>query len=57
MAMSLPTRIQRSVSHCDLAWAGALATCAHTEKRPSPWGAVALETCWFDGRDYHPYKH
>ncbi|HEY5909801.1 MAG TPA: hypothetical protein VJA21_04270, partial [Verrucomicrobiae bacterium] len=43
------------LSHCDIAWAAALATYAETE-RPCEFGAaVALETCWFDGKDYHPY--
>jgi phage FluMu gp28-like protein len=25
------------VSHCDIAWAGALATCAHTQQKEEPW--------------------
>jgi phage FluMu gp28-like protein len=44
-------------SHCDIAWAGALASYAHTEHKGEFGAAVALETCWFDGRDYHPYSN
>ena|ERR1041384_2230379 len=28
------------VSHCDIAWAGALATHAHTERQPEVWAYV-----------------
>ena len=42
-------------SHCDLAWAGALATFAHTECRCTVGAAVALENGWFDGKEFHPY--
>jgi phage FluMu gp28-like protein len=45
-----------AASHCDIAWAGALASFAHTERRCSIGAAVALDNCWFDGREYHPYK-
>src|SRR2546427_577032 len=44
------------VSHCDIAWAGALATHAHTENKCSIGAAVAHETGWFDGKNFHPYK-
>ena len=43
-------------SHCDIAWAGALATFAHTQEDNRIGVAVAHETCWFDGREYHPYS-
>ncbi len=42
-------------SHCDIAWAGALATLAHTERRCEVVAAVLHENCWFDGKEYHPY--
>jgi hypothetical protein len=45
-----------AASHCDIAWAGALASFAHTECRCSIGAAVDHESCWFDGREYHPYK-
>ena len=45
-----------AASHCDIAWAGALASFAHTECRCSIGAAVAHDNCWFDGREYHPYK-
>jgi phage FluMu gp28-like protein len=46
-----------SASHCDIAWAAALATFAHTENQSSGvWAAVAHETGWSDGRGFHPYK-
>ncbi len=43
-------------SHCDIAWAGALATYAHTSKKNSIGAAVGYDNCWFDGRTYHPYQ-
>ena len=44
-------------SHCDIAWAGALATFAHTENETSGvYSAVAHETGWSDSRGFHPYK-
>ena len=43
-------------SHCDIAWAGALATHAHTSKKNSIGAAVGYDSCWFDGRTYHPYQ-
>jgi phage FluMu gp28-like protein len=43
-------------SHCDIAWAAALASHAHTHARASVGAAVACENGWFDGRTYHPYK-
>ena len=43
-------------SHCDIAWAGALATYAHTSKKNSIGAAVGYDSCWFDGRTYHPYQ-
>ena len=42
-------------SHCDIAWAGALATFAHTERRCDIVAMVLHQSCWFDGKDYHPY--
>lgn len=44
------------VSHCDIAWAGALATHAHTERKCTVCAAVIYDTGWFDGKDFHPYK-
>lgn len=44
-------------SHCDIAWAAALATFAHTESQASGFSvAVAHETGWSDSRGFHPYK-
>jgi phage FluMu gp28-like protein len=44
-------------SHCDIAWAAALATFAHTENQTfGVSAAVAHENGWFDGREFHPYK-
>ena len=45
------------VSHCDIAWAGALAAYAHTERKSSCGAAVAFDTGWFDGKEFHPYTH
>jgi phage FluMu gp28-like protein len=42
-------------SHCDIAWAAALASHAHTEMKSEFSCAVLHENCWFDGKDYHPY--
>ena len=44
-----------AASHCDIAWAGALATHAHVEHRCDVGAAVLHDTCWFDGKTYHPY--
>jgi phage FluMu gp28-like protein len=44
-------------SHCDIAWAAALATFAHTENDNFGIGAVVgHETGWSDSRGFHPYK-
>jgi phage FluMu gp28-like protein len=44
-------------SHCDIAWAAALATFAHAENQTTGVSAaVAHENGWFDGREFHPYK-
>jgi phage FluMu gp28-like protein len=46
-----------SASHCDIAWAAALATYAHSENENFGVGAaVAHETGWSDSRGFHPYK-
>ena len=43
-------------SHCDIAWAGALSTHAHTE-RPCEVGAcVVHENGWSHGGEFHPYS-
>jgi phage FluMu gp28-like protein len=42
-------------SHCDIAWAGALATFAHTENKPQFRAVVIHETGWSDGQGFHPY--
>jgi phage FluMu gp28-like protein len=43
-------------SHCDIAWAAALATFAHTDSGSGPLGAAVLhETGWSDARGFHPY--
>jgi phage FluMu gp28-like protein len=45
-----------SASHCDIAWAAALATLAHTENRTSgASAAVVHETGWSDSRGFHPF--
>ena len=41
-------------SHCDIAWAGPLATHAHTERRSAVGAAVALENGWVDENGFHP---
>jgi hypothetical protein len=44
-------------SHCDIAWAAALSTFAHNENQTvGVSAAVAHETGWFDGREFHPYQ-
>jgi len=43
-------------SHCDIAWAGALATHAHLENKGSVGAAVLYESGWSDGLTFHPYK-
>jgi phage FluMu gp28-like protein len=44
-------------SHCDIAWAGALATFAHTENEtPGASAAVLHETGWSNSEGFHPYK-
>jgi len=43
-----------SASHCDIAWAGALATHAHTECRCQIGAAVLYDNGWFKGKDFHP---
>jgi hypothetical protein len=43
-------------SHCDIAWAAALATNAHTERKCTVGAAVLYDTGWFDGKDFHPYN-
>src|SRR5262249_61865165 len=50
---------QNPASHCDIAWAAALATYAHIEQESGGGGisaAVLHETGWFDGRQFHPFK-
>jgi phage FluMu gp28-like protein len=43
------------VSHCDIAWAGALATHAHTEQNfEGPWAMVLHENGWSDGKNFYP---
>ena len=43
-------------SHCDIAWAGALATFVDAERKCSVGGAVLLENGWFDGKEIHFFK-
>jgi phage FluMu gp28-like protein len=46
-------------SHCDIAWAGALATHAHIEhrnKRREVYAAVVHEDGWSDHNGFHPFK-
>jgi len=43
-------------SHCDIAWAGALATHAHLENTGSVGAAVLYDSGWSDGLTFHPYK-
>jgi phage FluMu gp28-like protein len=43
-------------SHCDLAWAGALATCAHTWRACQVYAAVVCETGWLDIHGFHPFR-
>jgi phage FluMu gp28-like protein len=45
-----------TASHCDITWAGALATHAHTERKAGAGAAVIYDNCWFDGKTYHLYK-
>ncbi|HWH70186.1 MAG TPA: hypothetical protein VNT26_12430 [Candidatus Sulfotelmatobacter sp.] len=41
-------------SHCDIAWAGALASYAHTQRRSSIGAAVLMGNGVFDGRTWNP---
>jgi phage FluMu gp28-like protein len=43
-------------SHCDLAWAGALASYAHAQGKSRVWAAVAHENGWSDENGFHPYN-
>jgi phage FluMu gp28-like protein len=44
-------------SHCDIAWAAALATFAHTENRTSGVRVAVLhETGWSNAEGFHPFK-
>jgi phage FluMu gp28-like protein len=46
-----------AASHCDIAWAGALATHAHLERRFTGSGAcVLVENGWIDDRGFHPFS-
>jgi hypothetical protein len=45
-----------AVSHCDIAWAGALATHAHTERKGGVGAAVVYDNGWFDGKTFHAFK-
>jgi phage FluMu gp28-like protein len=40
-------------SHCDIAWAGALATHAHSEHQCEAGACVVYENGYFDGKDFH----
>jgi hypothetical protein len=42
-------------SHCDIAWAGALATLAHVEPKATFSCAVGYDNGWFDGTTFHPF--
>jgi phage FluMu gp28-like protein len=44
-----------AASHCDIAWAGALATHAHTEEPCQVGAALIYENGWFDGKEFHPF--
>jgi hypothetical protein len=48
-----------SASHCDIAWAGALATYAHTQRKSSAGGCVLMEdgSVWHSDRDYKSAEH
>ena len=41
-------------SHCDIAWAGALATHAHIENRHEVGARVLLENGSYDGKNFYP---
>jgi phage FluMu gp28-like protein len=42
-------------SHCDIAWAGALATCADKENECEVRAIVVHESGWSDGAGFHPF--
>jgi phage FluMu gp28-like protein len=44
-------------SHCDIAWAGALATHAHTERRCEIGVAVVYDNGWSDLDGFHPWSN
>jgi hypothetical protein len=44
-------------SHCDIAWAGALASHAHTQHKGEFGIAVGYEHGWSDGKTFHPYTN
>ncbi len=54
-AFSESVNTNNPASHCDIAWAAALATHAHTERRCEVGAAVAYEHGWFDGKVFHFY--
>ncbi len=43
-------------SHCDIAWAGALASYAHAQRKNCCGAAVAHEHGWSDSAGFHPYN-
>ena len=45
-----------AASHCDLAWAGALASYAHAQNKCTVWAAVGHENGWSDENGFHPYR-
>jgi hypothetical protein len=44
------------VSHCDIAWAGALATFVDGERKWEVGGAVLHDNGWWDGKEFHFFK-
>jgi phage FluMu gp28-like protein len=53
------SNLQNPVSHCDIAWAGALATYAHnahTQRKCSVGAAVVYDNGWFDGKEFHLFR-
>src|SRR6185369_9927127 len=43
-------------SHCDIAWAAALASHAHTQNTAQVGAAVVHDNGWFDGKEFHYFK-
>ena len=46
--------MHNDASHCDIAWAAALSSYAHSVCHGEVGAAVGHDNGWFDGREFHP---